>query len=143
MARAPRVPVYNANGLNGIDAREVSELSHSLYGAAFGIQAKAPAVVKKGAVNIKREAREIIAGARAVRTTIPAYPYAIGFSLLGADRATAEIGPSRRKGKQGKLGNLLEYGGMYNAPIPHLQPALEREAPNVARHLLREGADIL
>jgi hypothetical protein len=142
MARAS-VAVYNANGKNGIDTREISQLEHSLYGASDSIQRKAPAVIKKGAVNIKKDARDAISSARAVRTTIPAYPYAIGFSIRGYSGTEAEIGPSRRRGKQGKLGNLLEYGGMFNAPIPHLQPALEREAPNVARHLLSEGANIL
>lgn len=136
-----RSPVYGSGGVNGIDNREISELSRSLYGAAFGIQAKAPGVIKKGAVNIKADARRIIADARDSRTTIPAYPYAIGFSMVSPTEA--DIGPSKRRGRQGALGNLLEYGGMYNAPIPHLQPALEREAPNVARHLLAEGADIL
>ncbi len=134
---------YNANGVNGIDNSEVFALAHDLRDAGYAMQAKAPAVIKKGAVNIKKTAREIISGARSVRTTIPAYPYAIGFSLLGRDKAEAQIGPTRRKGKQGKLGNLIEYGGMFNAPIPHLQPALEREAPIVAMYLLREGADVL
>ena len=139
----PTVAVYNPGGKNGIDNSEVASLAHDLTEASVSMQWKAPAVIKKGAVNIKAEARRIIADARAVRTTIPAYPYAIGFSLMGHSLNEAEIGPTRRKGKQGKLGNLLEYGGMFNAPIPHLQPALEREAPNVARHLLSEGADIL
>lgn len=136
-----RSTVYGAGGINGIDNREIAELSTSLYGAALGIQAKAPAVIKKGAVNIKADARRTIEAARAVRTSIPAYPYSIGFSMKSPTEA--DIGPSKTRGKQGALGNLLEYGGMFNAPIPHLQPALEREAPKVARHLLAEGADIL
>lgn len=138
---ALRAPTYNAGGVNGIDNREIAALSKSLYGAAFGIQAKAPGVIKKGAVNVKTEARRIIADARDPRTTIPAYPYSIGFSM--PNPTTADIGPSKRRGKQGALGNLLEYGGMYNAPIPHLQPALEREIPNVLRHLSSEAANIL
>lgn len=141
--RRPRSVSYNSNGLNGIDNREVAELAHDLRDASFEIQAKAPAVIKKGALNIKNDARRIIENARDPRTTIPAYPYSIGFSLLGRDKTEADIGPSKRRGKQGKLGNLLEFGGMYNAPIPHLQPALEREAPNVAKHLADEGANIL
>lgn len=136
-----RSAVYGAGGINGIDNREISGLSMALQGAAFGIQAKAAGVIKKGAVNIKADARRIISEARDVRTTIPAYPYSIGFSMKSPTEA--DIGPSKTRGKQGALGNLLEYGGMFNAPIPHLQPALEREAPKVARHLAKEGSDIL
>lgn len=89
------------------------------------------AVVAKGALNVKNDAkRRVQAGTKGRgKTHVTAYPYSIGYDLghvLGA--SSAIIGPDKDK-RQGALGNLLEYGSVNNAPIPHLQPALDAEAP--------------
>lgn len=97
------------------------------------IQAEIPktlqGVVKKGAQNIKDDARKRAEGMRHA----PAYPRSIGYDVITrANSVRAEIGPDKLK-RQGALGNLIEYGSVNNAPRPHLQPALDAEAPRFER----------
>jgi hypothetical protein len=82
-------------------------------------------VVDGSALRIKKDAARRASGL----AHAPAYPASIGydrFHTLFTSRA--RIGPDKDK-RQGALGNLLEYGSINNAPIPHLQPALDAEAP--------------
>lgn len=83
----------------------------------------AAAVVAKGALNVKNEARQMASGLRHA----PAYPASITYDIAG-NGLSAEIGPDKDK-RQGALGNILEYGTSKNAPHAHLGPALDREGP--------------
>lgn len=89
------------------------------------------AVVSKGALNIKNDARRRARGLKHA----PAYPSSITydtyFSLRGP---TAEIGPDKTR-RQGALGNLIEYGSVNNPPHPHLRPAADREQPRFEKAL--------
>lgn len=96
-------------------------------------------VVRRGAVNIKQDARR--------RTTglghAPFYPASIGFdeyTLPGEVRAT--IGPDKGM-QQGALGNILEYGTANNPPIPHFVPAAQAEGPRFERALGDLARDLL
>lgn len=97
--------------------------------------------MRKGALNIKEEARDIVERSRSLNTSIKHYPYTISYGIW--DKTTADIGPNPRKNQQARMGNILEYGSMFNAPIPHLQPALDHEAPRFQAALAEAGADIL
>lgn len=89
------------------------------------------AVVARGALNIKTDARRRISG----HPHSPAYPSSITYDIrVGPTSAEAEIGPDKQR-RQGALGNILEYGTVHNAPIPHIRPAAEQELPRFERAL--------
>lgn len=111
-----------------IDLSEVNSLELTLAHAAGGVGAGAAAVVKKGAVNVKNEAREFAPKG----PYLPAYYRSITFDIEGDGRfgrVEAQIGPDKDK-PQGPLGNIIEYGTSTQAPQAHLGPALDREGPN-------------
>jgi hypothetical protein len=86
-------------------------------------------VVGKAAQNIKRDARQRVRGIRHA----PAYPWSIDYDPVHIGRTAVQtlVGPNNDK-RQGGLGNILEYGTVHNAPIPHLAPAAEAEEPRFA-----------
>jgi hypothetical protein len=113
-----------------LDASELNLLAAQLRGKAGAVGADAAAVVRKGALNVKNDARKLSSGLGHA----PLYPFSIGFDVTGDGRfgsIEAEIGPDKEK-PQGALGNLLEYGSVNNAPLAHLGPALDREGPRFA-----------
>ena len=86
---------------------------------------EAAKVVAKGALNIKNGARQRISG----HPSAPAYPSSITYDTwMGLRGPMAEIGPDKNR-RQGALGNILEYGTVKNAPIPHIKPAADEELP--------------
>jgi hypothetical protein len=88
-------------------------------------------VLGYGANKIKKDARSRVRGL----AHAPAYPYSIGYDVFhGFGTVEAEIGPDKNR-RQGALGNLIEYGSVNNAPIPHLAPALDAEEPHFVRAL--------
>lgn len=77
---------------------------------------------------IRDDARSRIAGHR----YLPAYPYSITYdTTYTAEGVMGEIGPDKGRA-QGPLGNIVEYGTSKNAPIPHLGPALDANADDLA-----------
>lgn len=90
---------------------------------------EAAKVVERGALNIKDDARRRISG----HPHAPAYPSTITYDTYrGLRGPVAEIGPDKGK-RQGALGNILEYGTVNNAPLPHMIPAAEDELPKFER----------
>ncbi|MEV6124380.1 hypothetical protein AB0M23_28385 [Streptomyces sp. NPDC052077] len=78
---------------------------------------------------VKRGAAQRISGHR----YLPAYPSSITYTVSrGAAGPEAEIGPDKGR-PQGPLGNLIEYGSVNNAPLPHLGPALDENADDLVR----------
>ncbi|MFJ2717409.1 hypothetical protein [Streptomyces sp. NPDC087437] len=76
---------------------------------------------------VKRSAQQRISG----HPYLPAYPYSITSTVTrGPMGAEAEIGPDKGR-RQGPLGNIIEYGTVNNAPIPHLGPALDENADDL------------
>lgn len=111
------------------DISGLTELVADLTAAPGRVQRKVDGVVKKGAVNIVKDARQRASGNRYA----PRYPSSITFDS-GWERGAyvAEIGPDKSlPGRQGALGNILEFGvpSKNTAPQPHLRPAFDIEEP--------------
>ena len=126
-------------GFVGADMSEVNKLAADLVASSFAILPGAEKVLQVGAVKVKKDAaRNIRAADKAGR--LPGYPSSITYDTeTKGTNVAAEIGPDKDR-NQGPLGNVLEYGTSDTPPIPHLQPALESEAPIVER-LLAELAE--
>lgn len=101
------------------------------------------AVVKRGAVNIKKDWRKN--AKESAGTHARAYPYSIDFD--GPDRrpghvVEAEIGPDKGK-RQGALGNLIEYGSVNNPPNNDGKRAADKEHDKFADAILKTAAGYL
>lgn len=112
------------------DDHELKALTKDIERAARIMPQAAAAVVKKAAVNIKTDARRRVSGLKHA----PAYPRSITFDDVRVTRIWVQtyVGPDKNK-RQGSLGNILEYGTVHNAPVPHLGPAAEAEEPRFAK----------
>lgn len=107
------------------DTSEVADLADVLVNTADVAPVQARKVVAKGALNIKRDAQRRTSGL----AHAPAYPRSITYdSHETPTGGWAEIGPDKTR-RQGALGNILEFGTVKNAPIPHMLPAAEAERP--------------
>lgn len=114
------------------DTSEVADLADVLEHAAGAAPAEARKVVAKGALNIKNGARRRVTGHR----HLPRYPNAITYdSHQTPTGGWAEIGPDKDR-PQGPLGNIIEYGGVREAPIPHMLPAAAEELPRFERAMM-------
>lgn len=122
-----------------IDHGDVDRFVAELDKAIYRTPAEVEAVVAKGALNIKNGARRRIGRP----AHAPAYASSISYDLkrwgMGA---IAEIGPDKGR-RQGALGNLLEYGSVNNAPIPHIRPAADEELPRFERAMDDLGEKLL
>ena len=119
------------------DVSQLIDLAQDLAGAGKRLAREVPKVIKKGANNIKMDARKRYreqAGAHG-KGHAWRYPSTISYDFTTAARKVeAEIGPDKEK-PQGALGNLLEFGSANSAPLPHLVPAWEKEIPKTEQAL--------
>ena len=114
-----------------VDHADLDRWSVTLDKAISEMPDEVTKVVARGALNIKRGAQERSSGL----AHAPAYPRSITYDLWQGFRGpTAEIGPDKSR-RQGALGNILEYGTVKNAPIPHIQPAADEELPRFEKAL--------
>lgn len=105
---------------------DLAQLVSDFYRAAEQIGPDVRAVVSKGALNIKTEAK---AAAPNRQGHAKLYPASITYTLeTSGHLESAEIGPDKGK-PQGALGNLIEFGSAHNPAEPHLVPAFEKEEP--------------
>jgi hypothetical protein len=112
--------------LDGDAVKRYSELLDDTADRAYD---DVEAVVKKGALNIKRHSARLISGL----AHAPAYPRAINYDIYRDRRGPyADIGPDKKR-RQGALGNILEYGTVNNPPHPHMRPAGEAELPRFVK----------
>lgn len=108
-----------------IEHGDLDRLVLDLDQAASGMPEEAANVVERGALNIKNGARRRVGGLGHA----PAYPNAITYDMRDGMRGPeAEIGPDKGR-RQGALGNILEFGTINSAPIPHIRPAADEELP--------------
>lgn len=108
-----------------IDTHELDEWARVLAGVGEATTEKGKRLLSRGALNIKKDART---NAPKGRWT-PTYYLSITYDVTsGTGWSEAEIGP-RHDGPQWGLGNILEYGTPNTPPQPHLEPALDTEAP--------------
>ena len=104
----------------------LAQLAQDFAQAAAAAPELARAVVAKGALNVKNDARrnaEASSGKHAA-----GYPATITYSepVVGP-LVESEIGPEKRG--QGNLGPILEYGSVNNQPHRDLGRALDVEEP--------------
>lgn len=128
----------------GAHVTGMEELLADLKKASEEAVAQTRKVVSKGALNIKKDAKRIVSvGGRYGGIYIPHYPSSITYETKASGTVvSAEIGPDKAR-KQGPLGNIIEYGSIHNAPLPHLSPALDLEEPGFADALEEMGAKLL
>lgn len=126
----------------GAKATGLTELIDDMQHAQDDVIEATKKVVGQGSLNVKKDAQKIIRAA-SHRGYLPHYPRAISYDVTASGTTvTGEIGPKQGKLQAG-LGPYLEYGTSNNAPIPHLQPALDAEEPRLARFMEELGADLL
>lgn len=122
-----------------VDPGEVKELREILARAAGAAPDEARKVVSKGLLNIKNDAKKRVSGL----AHAPAYPRSITYDTgSSATAAWGEVGPDKAK-RQGALGNLLEYGSVHNAPIPHIGPAADAELPRFEQAMTDMAARLI
>lgn len=111
---------------DGVKVSGLYEVEAEFRLAAANLLPEVQKVVKKGAVNIKKDWRRTWSGIRHA----PRIGLSIDFDTYVTPRAVgAVIGPQDRPRNQGFLGRIIEEGGIHNAPHPGGSPALDREAP--------------
>ncbi len=113
-----------------VDGREVEDFEQALARVQVDVHRGVEAVVKKGALNIKKDAARRISGLAHAR----AYPRSITYDMLPGINPAAEIGPDKSR-RQGALGNILAYGTAKNPPHPHMRPAAGAELPKFEKAL--------
>lgn len=112
-----------------IDSDDLARFELKLDRVVSEVPGEAAKVVEKGALNIKNGMRRRASGI----AHAPAYPSAVTYDTSNGFRGPeAEIGPDKNK-RQGALGNILNYGTVKNAPIPHVEPAADEELPRFER----------
>jgi hypothetical protein len=103
----------------------VREMEGVLEGAGKAALPEGRKVVARGALNMKKGMRRRVQGIGHA----PAYPSSITYDIETKGLTVeAEVGPDKAR-RQGALGNILNYGTLNNAPIPHVEPALADEQP--------------
>lgn len=126
----------------GAKASGLDGLSDDLRKAAERAVPDAKKIVGKGSLQIKRDAKRIIRAA-SHRGYLPHYPKSITYEVTTSGTVvSSEIGPESER-LQGGLGRLLEDGSVNNAPIPHLNPALDFEEPWFIRYMEDLGVKLL
>lgn len=111
------------------DMSELEQWTDVVQKAPTVVKKQARAVVSKGSLNIKNEARREAPGTGAAKH----YPTSINYDITEKDdEIVGEIGPVEGR-RQWGLGNLLEYGSENNPPHPHLEPALDHEEPRFVK----------
>src|SRR5688572_1271855 len=97
------------------DMSELERWADDIRAAGPIARVKARAVVSKGSLNIKNEARRNAPGSGAAKH----YPASINYDITQTPvEIMGEIGPAEGRHQWG-LGNLFEYGSAHNPPHPH------------------------
>jgi len=125
--------------LSDFDTSGLRQLDQDLGKVEAQSLPQARKVVARGSVQIKKGAQQRIAG----HPHAPAYPRSIGYDQYETPGwLRSQIGPDKLK-RQGALGNILELGTTNNAPLPHLGPAADEEAPKFERAVGDLGVSLL
>lgn len=110
-----------------IDLTELEALSARIAASAAVIRSEGPAVVSRGALNIKNTWRDN--ATQTVGAHARLYPSTINYDLHPDGMLIeAEVGPDKAK-PQGPLGNILEFGTSTQAGHNDGGLALDEEAP--------------
>lgn len=117
-----------------MDFSEVAALSANIGRASTRMLREAHAVIAKGALNIKTDARENVSSHESWRRL----EQTVNFEQVGL---SAEVGYDDVG--QGELAGIYEFGSARRAPHPTLYPAAEREAPRFERAMLDAAAKLV
>lgn len=115
---------------SGIDSSELRALAREIRTAPARKKRSIPPLVKRGAVNIKRQLRAEMGASRHFKQVVPLIDFDLkGVNLFGSDLIEAEIGP--RSEGAGSLANIAYFGGANGGGgrVPDPQGALDAEAP--------------
>jgi hypothetical protein len=124
--------------VSSIDASELQALSASIASASKNLPREARAVVSKGALNVKNDARERVSD----HPSWKRLANTINYDLTGnAFFSAAEIGYDDVG--QGELAGIAEFGSARKAPHPALMPAFAAEGPKFTKALADVGAKVL
>ena len=117
-----------------MDFSEVQALSASLGRASGGLVKEARAVIAKGSVNIKKDARSRVSGHPSWKRLESSINYEqVGLSSeIGYD----DVG-------QGELAGIAEFGSARHAPHPALMPAAKAEAPRFEKAMADAAAKLI
>jgi hypothetical protein len=118
-----------------IDTSEVDRLAVDLGQAPARIQRTAPAVMKRGALEVLRGMRKDFSGHRQARGV----PLSLEMEPRDIAGLTWQVGEVDSAGVQWGLAAILAYGTSNNAPNTDHTAALRREAPVIEHHLADEG----
>lgn len=113
------------------DAHEVRQFAADLLSAAGRVVRQTPPVIKRGAVNVKKQLVSEMRGSRHFRGAAPS----IGFDVTDGGFG-AEIGPESEPGEQiGDLASIAYFGGAFGGggTVADPQGALDAEAPHVEK----------
>ncbi|MEV0646099.1 hypothetical protein AB0I28_12615 [Phytomonospora sp. NPDC050363] len=100
---------------------------------------KVHAVVKKASVNIKNDWRDTWLG----HSYIKPLARSVSFDFVSSFTSVkVEIGPDKDR-PQGALGNIIEFGGPKNKPIPAGLMALRKETPILLAELAKVQGEVL
>lgn len=122
-----------------VDVTELQALVGDLEKAGALAATTMLPIVKRGAQNIKDEARLLApAGPKTAH-----YPYSLGYDLTCTGTLTEAVIGADLSMPQGGLGGILEDGTSRSAPHPHLGPALEHEAPRFVEEISKAAAGLL
>ena len=107
------------------DDSELRAWQRQLRTTPIRVRAEAMKIVRKGAMNIRDDARKRVR--EAIRPKfLPKYAPQITSEVLGGG-LSAEVGPLDEG--QGQLGRGVEFGSRHAGPIPHMLPAADAEEP--------------
>lgn len=124
----------------GFDMSEVRKMASDLLGTDEQVRSKVKASVKRGAMNVKRDAQKDIIG-QVGQSHAKHYASSITFDVIN-DGMTAEIGPTVGR-TQAFLGKILEYGTATSPPHPHMVPAVEAEQGKLADAVLAAALEAI
>lgn len=126
---------------------ELADLAADLRRAGDDVLDEGEKVVSKGALNIKTDWRDRWSGI----AHAPMLPYTVTYDIhRGVGEVSAEVGPDKDLvvgggpiRQPGRLGNIIEFGTVKNAPIPGGAPALDNEEPRFTRAAADLGERLL
>lgn len=118
----------------GFNSPDLEQLLTDLNGAGDKIGPAVRAVVSKGALNVRTDAKNAFQDQR-VGNYLPRYGASITYDLETVGHVTsAVVGPESGK-PQGSFGGVVEYGSPTSPAMPHLNPALDAEEPRFVDQL--------
>lgn len=118
------------------------EIGDDMHTASERVVEDGKKVVGAGCLQIKKQARRIIE-ANTPHGYLVHYKKDFSYDVTAhATDIIGEVGPDANK-PQGGLARIIEYGSINSAPIPHLSPSLDAEAPRFARYVAELGQKLL